>query len=456
MKALAEIRGSGGRFAGLTRAVVALVLLCLATLSSLAEQRFPPPDFVETNHQIPATATPGARALWLQYGDIVVLAAALGVALWLIYRRRSRPGLVWLSLFSMAYFGFYRNGCICSIGSLQNVSLALADPSYSISWTALAFFVLPLAVALFSGRAFCAGVCPHGALQDLLLLKPLKVPAWLEHGLGILPFVYLGIGVLLAATGSLFVICEYDPFIPIFRLSGRAVMVGAGAGFVLLSVFVGRPYCRFLCPYGALLKLGAIVAKGRVRVTPDTCTQCRLCEHSCPFGAMREPESPPVTPAALAGGRRRLALALVLVPVLILAGAGLGSRLANRASLLNPTVALAARLSREAAAPVPTGPLSPDDFALARARENPRALTADATAAQRRFAIGTPLFGGWLGLVVGAKLLSLALHRRRSDYEPDRGSCFGCARCFEFCPNELVRRGLTPAAALPALPTPRT
>ena len=57
------------------------------------------------------------------------------------------------------------------------------------------------------------------------------------------------------------------------------------------------------------------------------------------------------------------------------------------------------------------------------------------------------------------KLISLSVRRRRTDYEPDRGDCFACARCFEYCPNELVRRGLMPAAA-PALggvanPSPR-
>ena len=111
-----------------------------------------------------------------------------------------------------------------------------------------------------------------------MLLKPVKVPAWLEQGLSVLPYIYLGAGVLFAATGSAFIICQYDPFVPIFRMSGRSLMVLTGAALLLLGVFVGRPYCRFLCPYGALLKLGAIVAKWRVRVTPDYCTQCRLCE----------------------------------------------------------------------------------------------------------------------------------------------------------------------------------
>ena len=82
-------------------------------------------------------------------------------------------------------------------------------------------------------------------------------------------------------------------------------MVLSGAALLLLGVFVGRPYCRFLCPYGALLKLGAIVAKWRVRVTPDYCTQCRLCEASCPFGAMREPEVSPAGPQPLLAATAR-------------------------------------------------------------------------------------------------------------------------------------------------------
>src|SRR3569833_468991 len=163
------------------------VLVSLLTSAAFAEQRFPPPDF-ENGHQLPVTPTPVPRALYFEYLDGAVLAAALGVATWLIYRRRSRKGMVWLSLFSLGYFGFYRQGCVCAIGSVQNVALALGDSTYAGPLAVVAFFVLPLAVALFAGRSFCAGVCPHGALQDLVLLKPLKVPAWLEQGLSVLPY----------------------------------------------------------------------------------------------------------------------------------------------------------------------------------------------------------------------------------------------------------------------------
>jgi len=422
------------------------IFLLLLAISSNAQQRFPPPDF-ESGHKLPVTTAPAARALGFQYLDVIVLVGCLAASSWLVYRRRSRKGLVGLSLFSLAYFGFWRKGCVCAIGSLQNVSLALADPTYAVPAGVLAFFVLPLIFALFSGRTFCAGVCPHGALQDLVLLKPLQVPAWLEQGLSILPFIYLGAGVLFAATGSVFLICQYDPFIPIFRLSGRTLMVLSGAALLLLGVFVGRPYCRFLCPYGALLKLGAIVARRRVRVTPDYCTQCRLCEASCPFGAMREPQALEQEPLMVSKDRRRLAWLLAALPVLIVAGALLGSKFTNAAATMNPTVALAQRFVREQDTPRKTGALSPDDLALERARQNPDQLLLEAKAIRSKFSIGTWLFGAWIGAVVGLKLISLCLYRQRTDYEPARGECFACARCFEFCPNELVRRGIKPLEA---------
>jgi ferredoxin len=323
---------------------------------------------------------------------------------------------------------------------LQNVALALGDSGYAVPVGVLAFFVLPLAFALFAGRTFCAGVCPHGALQDLVLLKPVKVPSWLEQGLSILPFVYLGAGVLFAATGSAFIVCEYDPFIPVFRMSGRALMVLTGAGLLVLGLFVGRPYCRFLCPYGALLKLAGSVAAWRLRVTPEDCTQCRLCEASCPFGAIRQPESGKPEPEVLAQDRRRLACLLVLLPLLVGVGGWLGGRFSGPASQLHPSVSLAERFVREGDTPPKAGVPTSDDRALERARQNPKELVAEAAAIRHKFCLDGWLFGAWVGLVIGAKLVSLSVRQQRTDYEPDRGACLSCGRCLEYCPHELKRR----------------
>ena len=50
--------------------------------------------------------------------------------------------------------------------------------------------------------------------------------------------------------------------------------------------------------------------------------------------------------------------------------------------------------------------------------------------------------------MIGVKLISLSVRRRRTDYEPDRGDCFALRPLLRYCPNELVRRGLMPAASL--------
>jgi polyferredoxin len=429
---------------------VLLLLTILPALSALAAPRFPPPDFVETNHQLPTTTTPEPRLVWIQYLDVVVLAGALGTATWLIYRKRSRRGLFWLGLFSIGYFGFWRKGCVCAIGSPQNISLGLFDSGYAVPLAVIAFFALPLVFTLFFGRTFCSGVCPHGALQDLLLIKPLKVPFWLEQGLSVVPFIFLGAGVWLAASGAIFLFCHYDPIVPVFRLNGRGLMVITGVAILLLATVVGRPYCRFLCPYGALLKMASTVSRRRVRVTPDLCTQCRLCEHSCPFGAMREPESGIAHPLVLARERRRLGWFIVTLPVLIFLGALVGGQLGQAAARLHPQVALAEEYALEPESARKVGPLTPDELALRRAQQNPEPILQAGLALRGKVETGGWWFGAWVGLVIGAKLISLSLRRTRPDYEPDHGACYACARCFESCPQELVRRGVAPPEPIPA------
>ena len=428
--------------------VLTAVFLLLFVAQSFAEPRFPPPDFSETNHQLPVTTIPGARAEWLQYLDVAVLAACLGVALWFIYKRRARRELFWLSIFSLGYLGFWRKGCICAIGAPQNIILGLFDANYAVPLTVIAFFALPLIVALFAGRAFCSGVCPHGALQDLMLIKPVKVPAWLEHALGVIPFIFLGFGLAFAATGTGFPICRYDPIVPIFRLNGPGLLIALAAFTLLIGMFVGRPYCRFLCPYGALLKLAALASKWRVRVTPDYCTQCQLCQNSCPFGAMREPSLGTVEPKLLNSERRRLGRLVLLLPALIAVGAWIGGLLALPVSKLNPTVELAERFILQQKSPVDYGVMTPETLSLQRAEHDPETLLKSATDLRHRFWLACVVFGGWIGLVLGVKLVSLSWRTLRTDFEPDRGACFACARCFRSCPNELVRIGLMPATDL--------
>jgi len=412
------------------RRLLSVLWLCCWPAVLFAAERFPPPEF-DNGYLIPTSQYPLPRAAWFAWLDTGLLLLALSASAYFALRARSRRGVVGVMLASLAYFGFYRHGCICPIGAIQNVTLAVADHSYALPVMVAAFFLLPLLFALFVGRAFCAGACPLGAIQDLVLLKPVRVPAWLEHALGLLAYVYLGAAVLFTATGTLFLICKYDPFVAFFRLGGSGPMLLVGTVMLVIGVFVGRPYCRFLCPYGVLLRWLAPLARWRVSVTPTTCVQCRLCENVCPFGIIRYP-TPDNAPRR--EGKSRLALLLVLLPVFLLAGGGLGYLGSGVLADYQPNVRLLRLLHESEGKKADDLPLEVQAFhQLMSSREQ---VEARAVETRRQFATGGLLLGLWIGLLVGLKLISLSIRRKRTDYEPDQAACFACARCYRYCPQE--------------------
>jgi polyferredoxin len=251
----------------------------------------PQEEDIGEGYVTPDVQNPQPRDYWREVLDVVLLAMALAAAVWIVLKRRSRRWALALAVACLAYFGFYREGCVCPIGSIQNVAVALVDPEYSIPLVVIAVFFLPLVVALFFGRAFCSGVCPLGAIQEVVLLKPVQVPRKLDRVLGLLPWVYLGAAVLLAVQPAIardFIICRYDPFVGFFRRTGFAHILFLGAGFLLVGLFVGRPYCRYLCPYGALLSVCSRFSRRGVTITPDKELDCGLCAEACPYGAIED------------------------------------------------------------------------------------------------------------------------------------------------------------------------
>jgi NosR/NirI family nitrous oxide reductase transcriptional regulator len=299
---------------GLPRKIGAGLVFALALTASpaLAQQYqyerpvevAPTEETIGEGYVTPDVQRPRPRAAAWQIADVALMAVALGVAAWLALRRRQRAGLVALTAVCLAYFGFYREGCVCPIGSTQNVAVALVDPGYAVPHYVIALFVLPLVAALLFGRVFCAGVCPLGAIQELMVLKPLEVPPRLDRALGWLKWAYLGAALyfaLLPAVERDFVICRYDPFVGLFRFTGAAWLLTVGGAFLAAGIFVGRPYCRWLCPYGALLSAFSRYAWRPFSITPDRELDCGLCQSACPYGAIEERRA--VRTACFACGR---------------------------------------------------------------------------------------------------------------------------------------------------------
>ena len=414
-----------------------IMLLWHAVLFAQDIERFPRPEF-ETDYVYPEQQLPLQRSQTWEYIDVGVLIAALSVTAWLAIKKRSRQGLIWMSVFSLAYFGFFREGCICAIGSVQNVSLALFNSGYAIPLTALLFFLIPLVFTLLFGRVFCAGVCPLGAVQELTGFRPVKLPKTVEAIMAAIPFIYLALAILFAAMESQFIICKYDPFVGFFRLDAPYTMIIFGVLLVIAGIFINRPYCRYLCPYGVLLNIFSRFAGKHLTITPAECTNCRLCEEdACPYDAIL-PSNTDQPKEDSVKARRRFLTYMLLIPLFAAAG---GIILYNSAPVL-AGLHRDVKLAREIRVEHETGveAVSLAATAFKESGETEEELFASEIAVIQRFRKASPWAGIFLGLSLGIGLVGMTTRKTRTEYKPHQGKCYSCGRCFKYCPVEVKKQ----------------
>lgn len=400
--------------------------------------RFPRPDF-ESGYQYPeySYAVPN-EVLWDTL-DVVMLLLLLGFVTWALYKKRTRKPIFWTSIVSIAYFGFFRGGCVCSIGSIQNVAYAFVEDSYRLPIVVLLFFLVPIIFAYLFGRVFCAGVCPFGALQDLVNVKNYRLSRAVSGGLSIIPWLYLIFALLYALTRTRFIICQFDPFIGIFRLGGDWGLIIFGAILLVMSIFTGRPFCRFLCPYGALLSVFSSVSIWKIRITKKPCITCELCHNSCPVDTIRSPYKKKIEESHRQGVMRVVSYFIVL-PLLMVAGAVLMYLGSENLSNAHREVRLYHMVMAHEADP--DGELTVEAEAFYSQGRTIEDLTASYQQVQRDFKVYGTIAGTLIGLVIGLKLINLSLKRTRKEYEIDYRNCIACGKCFEYCPQNRLNKKL--------------
>ncbi len=400
-----------------------------------AQNRFPKPDF-ESGYQYPDIMhqIPNETA-WITV-DILLLVLLMGIVAWAVIRKRTRRPVIWVSIISVAYFGFFRTGCVCSIGSVQNVALALADDTYLLPLSVFLFFILPILFAFLFGRVFCAGVCPFGALQELVNLKNYRLSKAVTTVLGMIPWIYLIFALLYAVTRSSFIICRFDPFVGIFRLGGDVGLILFGVLLLVAAIFTGRPFCRFLCPYGALLSLFSRVSIWKVELTQKACINCELCHNACPVDAIRPPSQNKVKESRLQGVRRIVGY-FVILPFMILAGAFLMRSVSGELSRVNKDVRLYEMVMQHETAPQDV--LTVELEAFYGQGGTVEELTRKYEAVQAGFKLYSTVAGALTGLVIGVALIGLSVKRTRKQYEIDQSACVACGRCFSYCPQNSKR-----------------
>lgn len=405
----------------------------VCSAKAFAVARFPKPDFT-SGYEYPDIVHSVPSELFWNILDVVLLICMMGLVVWAAYRKRSRSVILSMSLVSVAYFGFFRSGCVCSVGSIQNVVMAAVDPGYSLPWYVLLLFLIPIVFALLFGRVFCSGVCPLGALQELINVRNFRLSRAVSATLSVIPWVYMAFTILYAATRSQFLICRLDPFIGIFRLGGDIGIMCFGIILLIMSLFVGRPFCQFLCPYGALLSVFSALSWKKLEITGKGCINCALCGVSCPVDAIRAPQLSR-TKEDRSRGVKRIILFVILLPLLTFSGAVLLGSQSDALSLAHKDVYLYEQLLSQEANPQQEEPLEVETFhALGGDMEALKEKVDSVRDEYERYAY---MAGALIGFVIGFKLLKLSLKRSRKTYEIDMARCTMCGKCFNYCPQNL-------------------
>jgi len=159
-----------------------------------------------------------------------------------------------------------------------------------------------LSLSWIFGKSFCSWICPIGTLseyiadfgdkvQKKLFKKVYKIPRFLDYPLRSLKYLIFGffayaIFTMSAATlkefldGSYNIVSDvkmYYFFADITSFSLKVIGI-----LFLLSIFIRGFWCRYLCPYGALLGIMTLLTPNKITRNADTCTDCGKCSLVCP------------------------------------------------------------------------------------------------------------------------------------------------------------------------------
>ncbi len=191
----------------------------------------------------------------------------------------------------------------CPIGSLQAV---LGSPKFQMSFYVVGFFLFTGAIL---GRVVCGFLCPFGLVQDLLY----KIPFFAKRknmpghkGLAWIKYVVLALMVVILPMFAVNAYGISDPWFckylcPSGTLFGGIPLIAANEGLqqalgglfvwkmsVLLvilvwSLWVYRPFCKYLCPLGAIYGWFNPIALSRFQMDKERCIDCKKCKAVCPM-----------------------------------------------------------------------------------------------------------------------------------------------------------------------------
>ncbi len=154
-------------------------------------------------------------------------------------------------------------------------------------------------ISLLLRKSFCGWFCPVGTLSEWLWKlgrklfgKNYQIPKWLDFPLRSMKYLVLGFFIwsILSMGRSAILYFLHSPYYKISDVKmlfffTRMSTTSAIVLFVLLisSFIVRNSWCRYLCPYGALMGLFSLISPTRILRNPKICTQCKSCTEVCPY-----------------------------------------------------------------------------------------------------------------------------------------------------------------------------
>jgi polyferredoxin len=185
------------------------------------------------------------------------------------------------------------------IAGLMNLRYLLATGRAPAVHPAAMFLLIAfLAMSVVLKKAFCGWLCPVGTFSEMLwklgrrfFSRNYQVPRWLDRELRGLKYLLLGFFVFVIAwmpvaalrdfmTGPYGTIADVK-MLDFFRGIG-VVGIAVIVWLVLLSVFIKNFWCRYLCPYGALMGLVSMLSPVKIRRDAEACIDCGKCSRACP------------------------------------------------------------------------------------------------------------------------------------------------------------------------------
>ncbi|MBI9071261.1 MAG: 4Fe-4S binding protein [Melioribacteraceae bacterium] len=164
-------------------------------------------------------------------------------------------------------------------------------------------FIAILSVSFLVGKSFCSWICPVGFLSELvgdfgdkiskkLFKKTLKLPRFLDYPLRSLKYLILGffawaifvsmseVALKHFLDSSYNIISDVKMYYFFVDISQFALIVLSV--LFILSIFITNFWCRYLCPYGALLGFIGLFSPNKIKRNSETCIDCSLCAKACP------------------------------------------------------------------------------------------------------------------------------------------------------------------------------